>query len=60
MAKAAKKEMTSKTTSRYACMGPLLEFLKNMQVGSKKDMAEKEEEWERRRNWKGQDKLAEL
>lgn len=38
-------------------MGPLQEFLKNTEVGSREGVAEKEEEWERRRDREGEDML---
>ncbi len=41
-------------------MGPLLEFLKNTEVGSREGAVEKEKEWEWRRDREGEDMLGEL
>ncbi len=41
-------------------MGPLLEFLINMEVGSRQGVVEKEEEWERERDYEEEDMLREL
>lgn len=40
---------------RYA-VGPLLEFLKNIEVGSRGDAGEKDMEWEQRSDQEGEDK----
>ena len=41
-------------------MGPLLEFLKNTEVGSREGAVEKETEWERRRDQEGEEQLGDL
>lgn len=41
-------------------MGLLLEFLKNTEVGSTESAAEKETEWELRRDQEGEDQLGDL
>ena len=51
-----KKWLAELLADRHA-VGPLLEFLKSTQVGSREGEAEKEEEWERRRNRDGEDQL---
>ena len=54
-----KKWLAELLADRHA-VGPLLEFLKNTEVGSREGAAEKEEEWERRRDREGEDMLGEL
>lgn len=41
-------------------VGPLLEFLKNTEVGSREGRGEKETEWERRRDQEGEDQLGDV
>ncbi len=54
-----KRWLAELLADRHA-VGPLLEFLKNTQVESREDAAEKEEEWERRRDRDGEDQLGEV
>ena len=51
-----KKWLAELLANRHA-VGSLLEFLKSTQVGSREGAAEKEEEWERRRDQDGEDQL---
>lgn len=44
---------------RYA-LGPLLEFLKNTEVGSREGAKEKEMEWEQRRDQEGEEQKGDL
>lgn len=52
--------MTNIITRNKYIIKPLLEFLKNIQIESKKSTVEKEEKWEQKRDWKGEDQLGKL
>lgn len=51
--------MAELLANRHA-VGPLLEFLKNTEVGSREGAVEKEMEWEQRRDQEGEDQLRDL
>lgn len=51
-----KKWLAGLLADRHA-VGPVLEFLKNTEVGSRDGGAEGENEWEQRRDQKGEDQL---
>jgi len=54
-----KKWLAEILADRHA-VGPLLEFLKNTEVGSREGGGEKETEWERRRDQEGEDQLGDV
>ncbi len=53
-----KRWLAKLLADRYA-VGPVLEFLKNTEVGSRDGGAERENEWEQRRDQDGEDQLGE-
>ena len=54
-----KRWLAELLADRHA-VGPLLEFLKNTEVGSREGAVEKEMEWEQRRDQEGEDQLGDL
>ncbi len=54
-----KKWLAELLADRYA-VGPVLEFLKDTEVGNREGGREKETEWERRRDQEGEDQLGDV